>query len=334
MAEDIKLMWSGIAFKEDQEAANKTGTRPPTGIFGEVPASTPKYARQNGEERRDFREQMARLFIQVPDYTKFVAEFNNAPESQQIAKVLGGTITKDGNTNASGTEGNGYVDFLLQNVQHSFQEKSQVVEMLADEHVAYFFGQGAPVFTYSGTLINTRQDDQAINMLRLYRDMGRGSMLAMRNTLISIRYDGLIVSGAMTGLSMGLNAEMEMAVPFNFSLLVKQVLPLPNDKFGLVRLSEPFAVAKDGYRPFDQGAAQFDTSSVKVVMAPPSAPIPAANQGLEKKEDTAEAEKKLQAVKTLQAQTVPKSDAELEAEAQARRQNERNTTRRYDLGKI
>jgi hypothetical protein len=150
--------------------------------------------------------------------------------------------------------------------------------VLSDDHVAYFFGQAAPAFTYSGTLINTKQDDQAMNMLRLYQEMGRGTKLAQRNTLLSIRYDGLIVSGAMLNLSLGLAAEMETAVPFSFTLLVKQIVLLPNPYAGVVQLSKPFAVAADGYRPFDRGLGDLQTLSVKVALVPPiaSAPTPAA----------------------------------------------------------
>lgn len=294
----------GIAFDEDYTTAGNRDPKaiPPRGIFAEVPASTPKYARHQGEETFDFRESMARLYLQVPDYKAFLAEFAETnPESQKIAQVLGGTV-KDGNTSTG--EGNGYVDFLLQNVQHSFQEKSQVVETLADEHVAYFFGQAAPVFSYSGTLINTKQDDQAINMLRLYRDMGRGTMLAQRTTLISIRYDGMIVSGAMLSFNMGLNADMEMAVSFNFNLLVKQQILLPNPYSGLVQLSDPFAVTRgrknDQYQPFSQGLSTLPTTSVKVVAAPAANLAPPASQSVDPKKEEAEVtDKRIEAAQKL-----------------------------------
>ena len=211
----------GFAYDADLKAVEEDVLNPPRGVFGEFPGVTPKYARNTGDAR-DFREQMARMFLQVPDYNKFLKSITDT-NSWQIAKVLAGTASQDGKTSPQG--GFGYIDFLLQSVQHAFQEKYQVVETLADDHVAYFFGQGAPIFSYSGTLINTKQDDQAMNMLRLYSEMGRGSKLASLSTLLSLRYDGLIVSGAMLNLSLGLQAEMEMAVPFSFSLLVKKYNP-------------------------------------------------------------------------------------------------------------
>ena len=276
----LEISWDmsagGVPFEHDQNiSGGATGMRPPKGVFAEVPGSTPKYAINDGhQEATDFREKMARLFLPITDYAAFVASFAKDPATQQVAKVLAGKVSPAGNTSG----GNGYIDFILQNVQHGFQEKSQVVEVLSDDHVAYFFGQGAPTFTYAGTLINTKQDDQAMNMLRLYNEMGRGTKLAQRNTLLSIRYDGLIVSGAMLNLSLGLTAEMETAVPFSFSLLVKQVKLLPNPYAGVVQLSKPFAVAADGYRPFDTGLGNLGTVSVKLALIPPiaSAPVPAA----------------------------------------------------------
>jgi hypothetical protein len=254
----------GLPFTEDIRATDK---QQPRGIFGEYPGATPKYATNKGEQN-DFRETLARLFIQVPDYEKFKKDFENDPASKRIAEVISGSAGTDGATNIE--QGNGYIDFLLQSVQHNFQEKNQIIETLADEHIAYFFGQAAPVFSYGGTLINTRQDDQAMNMLRLYRDMGRGSQLALRRTLLSIRYDGLIVSGAMMSLSLGLSAELEMAVPFSFNLLVKQISLLPPHKnSAVVELTKPFANSGDMYTPFNTNVPDYSTSAVKVTGVPP-----------------------------------------------------------------
>lgn len=266
----------GLPSDDDIAAASKSFVLPPRGIFAAVPGATPKYATNVGEQETDFRETMARMFLQVTDYKAFVESFEGSA-TQPIATVLGGQASEKTGT----TGGAGYIDFLLQSVQHNFQEKAQVVETLADDHVAYFFGQSAPTFSYGGTLINTKQDDQAMNMLRLYRDLGRGSMLASRNTLISIRYDGLIVSGAMMNLSLGLNAETESAVPFSFNLLVKQVVLLPNPYAGIVTLSTPFAAASDGYLPFSQGALNVNTAMVRPAMIPSTAPVPAASTGTE-----------------------------------------------------
>jgi hypothetical protein len=270
------LQVGGLSSDDDVNDAAKTGILSPKGIFAAVPGATPKYAKNTGEQETDFRETMARMFLQVTDYKAFVESFNGS-STQPIATVLGGQASEKTGT----TGGAGYIDFLLQTAQHTFQEKAQVVETLTDDHVAYFFGQAAPTFSYGGTLINTKQDDQAMNMLRLYRDIGRGSMLAARNTLISLRYDGLIVSGVMMNLSMSLNAETEVAVPFSFNLLVKKIVLLPQEYGGLVPLQTPFAAASDGYLPFSLGALSVNTAIVRPTMIPSEATVPAASVATE-----------------------------------------------------
>lgn len=223
-------------------AREQTPAQASRGVFAEFPGMTPKYAwnSRDGSRERDFTETMARLFVQVgpKEYEKFYQSVAaSSPESEPLAKVLAGTNVAVGSENG----GAGYVDFLLQSAQHNVQEKMEVVELLSDNHVAYFYGQAAPTFSYSGSLINTIQDDQAMNMLRIYRDMIRGSQLARRRKVVRLRYDGMIVTGAAMNLQWALSAENESVVPFSFSILVKQITILPNDEYGLVKLSEPFA---------------------------------------------------------------------------------------------
>ena len=227
----------GGAWTEDVAAP---GMKKPSGVFGEQPGATPKYATNVGAPDKDFRETMARMFIQVPNddgFKRFVASVTQQdPNSEGLANVLAGTNIVTSKT------GTGYIDFLLQNVQHQFQEKMQVTETLSDSYVVYFFGQGAPTFQYSGMLINTKQDDQANNMLRIYEYMIRGYQLAKRKQLLRLRYNDLIVAGAAYNFNFQLAAEGEMACPFSFSLLVKSIRPLQDPYSGIVVQNQsPFA---------------------------------------------------------------------------------------------
>jgi hypothetical protein len=119
--------------------------------------------------------------------------------------------------------GNGYIDFLLQSANHHFEEKVQVSEVLSDNYVAFFFGHQAPIFRYQGMLMNTYQDDWTMRMFRIFRDLGRGTQLARRGQIMSLRYDSMIVVGAMRNLAWSTSATMEMASPFSFDFLVKNV---------------------------------------------------------------------------------------------------------------
>lgn len=185
------------------------------GVFSDYPGATKKYALNDGHQRRNFRETMARMFIQMSEKERkqFV---DSVPEAtRRLAEILTGV-----GTGASG--GTGYIDFLLTNVSEQFHEKAQVVESMTDDYVVYLFGQGAPTFSYSGVLLNTYQDDQRVWMTRLYRDVLRGTQLARRRKLLRIRYDSVIVSGVMLNLNMSITADQEDRSPFSFSFVPTQ----------------------------------------------------------------------------------------------------------------
>ncbi len=207
------------------------------GVFSEFPSATPKWTgRGVGGTESDFRETMARMFIQLEEkelqrfLTSVAAGAHDNGESKILASVLAGAGGKD--------RGTGYIDFLLQRASHAFQEKSQVIETLADNYVVYYFGAAAVPFTYSGTVLNTVEDDQAINMFRIYRDMIRGTQLARRRKLLRLRYNGMIVSGSVQNLNLDLDGDNEMSLSFSFQLLPKSILILPTPDFGIVVLKD------------------------------------------------------------------------------------------------
>jgi len=185
------------------------------GVFSSFPTSTKKWSRLRPREGDDVNT-MARMFIRVPpgDYDAFLASLDD-PVTREIATHLTG--------DDAGKGGVGYLDFLLQNATQQFNEKVQVCETLSDNYVAFFFGSQAPMFTYSGALYNTYEDDWAMRMLRIFRDLGRGTQLARNNQILSLRYDSVVVQGAMVNFRYTTIAGREMAVKFNFSLLVKSV---------------------------------------------------------------------------------------------------------------
>ena len=82
-------------------------------------------------------------------------------------------------------------------------------------------------------------------MLRMYRDMIRGTQLARRRKLLRIRFNGMIVAGSVMNLNLGLEADGETHMPFSFQLLPKSVTLLPSLDFGLVVL--PDAISDDSF---------------------------------------------------------------------------------------
>jgi hypothetical protein len=215
----------------------KTGRDPNAkGVHSAWPFMTPKYARWVKDRHHEFEDTMARLFIQVPpkDYKKFLNSLED-DQTKLIAKYIVGDNSKQG--------GVGYIDFFLQSVKHQFIEKVQVTEVLSDNYVSFFFGHQAPVFNYSGALMNTYQDDWTMRMYRIFRDLGRGTQLAKHGQLLSIRYDSMIVSGAMTNFSWGLEAGRETYCDFSFDLLVKTVYIILGANAFPTKVADQFAPA-------------------------------------------------------------------------------------------
>lgn len=186
------------------------------GVFSAYPFMSPKYARHRPGRRHEFDQTMARMFIRVPPklYDSFLASLEDA-DTRKIARVLTGDDVNKG--------GRGYIDFLLQQAVHELAEKVQITETLSDSYVAFFFGHAPPIFRYSGTLYNTYQDDWAMRMLRIFRNLGRGTQLARRGFTMHLRYDSMIVSGAMMNFTWSLSAGQEISCPFSFSFLVKSI---------------------------------------------------------------------------------------------------------------
>ena len=206
-----------VAARINRQYNSKMGRDPNAqGVFGAFPFMSPKYARHRENRHRDYTDTIARMFIQIPPklYTKFLDSLPDQ-ETREIAKVLSGDNVSQG--------GKGYFDFLLHGANHGFTEKVQITETLADNYVAYFFGSSPPIWKYQGTVYNTYQDDWTMRLFKMYQEMARGTQLAKRGQILRLKYDSMIVSGAMMDLNWSLVAGKETACDFGFSLLVKSV---------------------------------------------------------------------------------------------------------------
>lgn len=234
------------------------------GVFAAQPFMSPKYARHRTKRNHEFEETMARMFIKVaPDlYEQFIASLEDA-ETQEVARVLAGDDVSKG--------GHGYIDFLLQNAQHSFEEKFQVVETLSDNYVAFFFGHAPPMFQYQGTLMNTYQDDWTMRMFRIFRDLARGTQLARRDLILRLKYDSMIVSGAMTNFQWSITAGRETYSPFSFNLLVKSIHVIYGSLAPPTKFVRQESFTPEGFQLV--GAGVGDTAASQTyVGAPPGLP--------------------------------------------------------------
>lgn len=211
------------------------------GVFANfMQGMTSKYAKNTDGYRSDFyRNTLARLFIKVDatEMNLFASSVSDAHTESQLVPRIAGTVARrqqnrttggagvnDANVRADQTAStNGYLDFCIQQASMPLQEKVDLKETLADNYVAYFFGQSPPMWTFSGWLFNSVQDDQATNFLRLYLEILRGTQLARRQKVVSLKIDSYIITGAIINTTFTLQSNMEVYVPFQFQLLVKRV---------------------------------------------------------------------------------------------------------------
>jgi hypothetical protein len=237
-----------------------------SGVFATNPLMSPKYAKFSPRDA-EFRDTLARLYISVADLSdtdrsKYLATLPGDDATQSLAKVLLGT-------NATG--GTGFIDFFLSSANETFQEIMQVDKVLADDYVAFFYGQSPPTFQYSGMLLNSMQDDQRSGFAKAYQLMLRGTQLARRGALARLRYDSVIVSGVLISQQQQLNADNELAVPFSFSFLVKEYVILQNIAFNKVTVDQYVKLSADAaiaaLQPVNTAAS---TSVIATAVVPPT----------------------------------------------------------------
>jgi hypothetical protein len=118
--------------------------------------------------------------------------------------------------------GKSYAGFFLQQVTEQHSERAEVVQLPGDEYTAYFFGSAPSTYTFSGTFLNTQEDQWRVLFKRLYTNVLRGTENAKQRHLVQIAYDTKIVSGYITGFTDVLKADNELFSSFQFTMLVKK----------------------------------------------------------------------------------------------------------------
>lgn len=202
---------------QDQPGEAPTATSGARGVFAEyLQGSTPKYARNRGFRSDLFRDTLSRLFIRMTD-EELTNLFAPSIADDHVRRHLLPRLAGDPRRTL------GYVDYLVQSFRLPLSEKVQIAETLADNYVLYTFGGSPPVATVQGALINTAQDDQATNMLRLYLEVLRASKLAARQKATSLKIDSYIFTGAMVDLDLSWSGQMEVVVPFAFRFVIKKI---------------------------------------------------------------------------------------------------------------
>jgi len=112
-----------------------------------------------------------------------------------------------------------YTKFILDSVQESHTERSQIIETFGDFYV-FMFGQRPPVYNFSGTLINAKNASWLTDFMYMYETYLRGSRCVDNNSVAIITYGGRQIEGLILNTSNQTMAATEAGVPFQFSIVV------------------------------------------------------------------------------------------------------------------
>jgi len=112
-----------------------------------------------------------------------------------------------------------YTKFILESVQESHTERSQIVETFGDFYV-FMFGERPPVYNFTGQLVNSKNTNWVTDFMYMYNEFLRGTRCVERNAKILLTYGGRQIEGLMLNTSTQTNAAVEGAVSFGFSVVV------------------------------------------------------------------------------------------------------------------
>lgn len=208
---------SGPVYGGDESLNEGTESRY-KGVYANHPAFTPKFNASASLESAQSTQ--ARLYVPVPNEAAYDRILEALPAK---AKPYARALVQRGPQFA----GRIYVDFVLQGVQEPLQEKVQVTEVLSDAHIAYFFGQRAPTWSFSGIVLNTQQDQWYDAWHILYNAVLRGTKTATFKVPVVVAYDTRRVVGSIIATTTSLSATNETFAQMSFSMLVKRAEFLP-----------------------------------------------------------------------------------------------------------
>ena len=137
-----------------------------------------------------------------------------------------------------------YTKLILNQVQESHAERSQIIETFGDFYV-FMFGERPPTYTFSGFLVNSKNANWVADFMYYYDNFLRGTKCLERQAKTVITYGGRQIEGYILNVSHALDAVSEGAVPINFTVVVTRRNYLGfSDDFG-VTLSSSGVLAED-----------------------------------------------------------------------------------------
>lgn len=147
-----------------------------------------------------------------------------SPKAENMKSVLDNAIYGSEEQQNSGAMG--YANFLLTDVNCTFSEKAQISQVFGDGEVVYYFGRDPIQMTFSGTLIDSPDNNWFVQWIEMYGQVMRGTQLARNYELLKIVLPNMEVVGSIMNTSFSQNSQNDSIINFQFTFLAKQVQPI------------------------------------------------------------------------------------------------------------
>lgn len=121
----------------------------------------------------------------------------------------------------------GYTDFLLTNIDVSFNEKVQINEVFGDSEVVYYFGRSPVTFNFSGVLFDDIDNNWFYKYMVAYHGVLRGTKVAQNHQLVQINLPNMTVIGTILGTSYSQDSSRDTDIHFSMQFLAKSIQPRP-----------------------------------------------------------------------------------------------------------
>jgi hypothetical protein len=162
--------------------------------------------------------------------SKSITPFETGPASIRIF----GKNAKGSKTNTDQDIIPPYTKFILESTQEGHVERSQIIETFGDFYV-FFFGERPPIYTFSGTLVNTQDVSWVSDFYEYYNNLLRGSKCVEKNARLVITYGGAQIEGYILSFNLAKSAATDSSVPIGMQVVVtkRNSINLSSD-FGVV----------------------------------------------------------------------------------------------------
>lgn len=167
--------------------------------------------------------------VQYDIMPRALQDFDEEPASIRVlGKVTKKSKTEDKDLIPS------YTKFILESVQESHSERTQIVETFGDFY-AFFFGERPATYVFTGTLINSKNVNWLADFMFMYENFLRGTRCAENNARVFLTYGGRQVEGFILNVTTATNAANHFGVQVSFQVLIldRKFLQLSAD-FGSV----------------------------------------------------------------------------------------------------